>query len=220
MAELALQREMGWAQKDLRALTAVKDLYITLGDPDQLIETSYANVRNFLFQHPRVYPPIRNAFDEILSNAKARLPGHVPAFIELVKLILQLRQQLLLLKKPHPSMRQDLAALIRPRFLESVPFPRLQQFPRYLKSMLMRAERAEVNPAKDQEKARQIAVYTQHCNKLAARKDLSGPQMEALEEFRWLIEELKVSLYAQELGTSVPISPKRLDKFLDEQMLK
>ena len=86
--------------------------------------------------------------------------------------------------------------------------------------MLIRSERAAVNPAKDQEKARQIAPFNQHLATLRTRKNLSAQQAEAVEEFRWLIEELKVSLYSQELGTAVPVSTKRLDKFLEEHQLR
>ena len=85
--------------------------------------------------------------------------------------------------------------------------------------MLIRAERAAVNPAKDAEKARQILPFAQKLAALRARIDLTADQKQSLEEFRWLIEELKVSLFAQELGTSVPISSKRLDRFIEEKGL-
>jgi ATP-dependent helicase HrpA len=88
-----------------------------------------------------------------------------------------------------------------------------------VKALQIRAERWTTNPVKDQEKARQILPYQQRLVALLARKDLSGDQLRAREEFRWLIEELKVSLFAQELGTSTPISPKRLDRFLEENRL-
>ena len=116
-------------------------------------------------------------------------------------------------------MRQDLDRLITPRFLATVPWSRLQNFPRYLKALQIRAERWATNPVKDQEKARQILPYQQRLAALFTRKDLSSDQLQASEEFRWLIEELKVSLYAQELGTSVPISPKRLDRFVEDHRL-
>lgn len=219
LAERSLEREMGWIQKDLRALSSVKDLYITIGDPDELLETAFENVRQFLFEHPVVYPPTEKVFFEIVQTARERLVGHVPKVIDLVKQILQLRQQLLLSKKQYPGMQSDLKTVVGPAFLAKITWKRLQHLRRYLKAMLMRAERASVNPGKDQEKMRQIVPYTQLLGRLGARKDLTADQHTALEEFRWLIEELKVSLFSQELGTAVPISPKRLDKFLEEHRL-
>jgi ATP-dependent helicase HrpA len=76
-----------------------------------------------------------------------------------------------------------------------------------------------VNPVKDQEKARQILPYTERLKAAADKKNLGPEKHRASDELRWLIEELKVSLYAQELGTALPISPRRLDKFLEEHRL-
>ena len=76
-----------------------------------------------------------------------------------------------------------------------------------------------MNPVKDLEKTRLIVPFMQRFNGLVRRKDLSQEQKEAVQKLRWLIEELKVSLYAQELGTAVPISPKRLERFLEESRL-
>ena len=68
---------------------------------------------------------------------------------------------------------------------------------------------------KDQEKFRQVVPYTQLLGKLRARKDLAAEQCAALDDFRWQFEELKVSIFSQELGTAVPISPARLNKLLE-----
>jgi ATP-dependent helicase HrpA len=219
LAELALAKELAWLQKDLRALNSVKDLYITLGSGDELIESAFIGIRNFLFSHDSIYPLTRAAFDQLVATAKERLPGFLHTFTTLATEILRRRQEILLTKKQYPGMRQDLDRLVPPRFLAVIPWPRLQQFPRYLKALQMRAERWATNPVKDQEKARQILPYQQRLASLSTRKDLSADQLRAREELRWLVEELKVSLYAQELGTAVPISPKRVDRFIEEHRL-
>ena len=75
-------------------------------------------------------------------------------------------------------------------------------------------ERAKLNPVKDQERAQLIAPYLA---KLKLLRENPPPFAEAQPEweaFRWLVEEYKVSLFAQELGTFVPVSPKRLDQLL------
>jgi ATP-dependent helicase HrpA len=219
LAELALARELAWLQKDLRSLNSVKDLYITLGSGDELLESAFAGIRQYLFAHDTIYPLAQGAFNQVVATARERLPGSVHAFTTLANEILRRRQEILLAKKQFPGMHQDLGRLVSARFLAAVPWSRLQQFPRYVKALQIRAERWTTNPVKDQEKARQILPYQQRLVALLARKDLSGDQLRAREEFRWLIEELKVSLFAQELGTSTPISPKRLDRFLEENRL-
>jgi len=75
-----------------------------------------------------------------------------------------------------------------------------------------RAERAALNPAKDLERARQLAPYREAFQQLAAAPPKSEAARQAAREFRWMLEEFKVSLFAQELGTAFPISPKRLEE--------
>ena len=220
MGELALARELAWLQKDLRALNSVKDLYITLGPADELLETAYLSVRNYLFVHDTFYPLTKAQFDRLVENARIRLQGFLPKFIDLVSNVLRTRQEILLARKRYPTMLPDLQSLLPPRFLATVPWSQLQHFPRYLRAMMIRAERCAVNPAKDQEKARQIMPYVNQFLSLQSRQNLTADQMRARTELRWLIEELKVSLYAQELGTAVPVSPKRLEKFIEERNLR
>ena len=219
LGELALGRELAWLQKDLRSLNAVKDLYITLGSGDELIESAFTGIRQYLLDHDTIFPLTRVAFDQVVSTAKERLPGFLPTFTALATELLRRRQEILLSKKRYSGMQQDLERLLPPRFLATIRWSNLQRLTRYLKAMLIRAERAVVNPAKDHEKARQILPYQQRLSSLLTRKDLTAEQSRAAEELRWLIEELKVSLYAQELGTSTPVSPKRLDRFMEEHRL-
>jgi ATP-dependent helicase HrpA len=81
-----------------------------------------------------------------------------------------------------------------------------------LKALLLRAERAENNPAKDAERVRQLGPYLEAYRKWAESEPFTREGRHALEELRWMLEEFKVSLFAQELGTSVTVSPKRLEE--------
>ena len=93
-----------------------------------------------------------------------------------------------------------------PDFLRTTPYAQLSHFPRYLKAMKLRAERWRQNPAKDAERAAQLAPYVSAAAKLRER-DGGGA-------FRWLVEEFRVSLFAQELGTAEPVSAVKLDRTL------
>jgi ATP-dependent helicase HrpA len=81
--------------------------------------------------------------------------------------------------------------------------------------LLIRAERAALNPAKNQERLRQLAPYQDALKKLQAQPTRSPEAQRQSEAFRWMIEQFKVSLFAQELGTVMPVSPKRLDQQLE-----
>ena len=101
--------------------------------------------------------------------------------------------------------------MLPPRFLEQISFDRLPHVPRYLKALHTRIERAVLNPIKDQERHRQIAPYQAALKALQAAPPRSAEARQGMEEFRWMIEEFKVSIFAQELGTAQPVSSKRLD---------
>jgi ATP-dependent helicase HrpA len=72
-----------------------------------------------------------------------------------------------------------------------------------------------LNPAKNQDRLRQLAPYQAALKKLLAQPPQSAEAQRQLEAFRWMVEEFKVSLFAQELGTPMPVSPKRLDQQLE-----
>ncbi len=214
LAERVLHREIAWLQKDLRALTRWKDLYVTLGPPERLIETAWRNLQLHLFPPPPA-PILRcRNFLNYIAQAREQLPGLAVALSDRIGAILQKRQQALLVKRPFPGMRQQIDALLPQHFLETIPFPQLPHIPRYLQALILRAERAAVNPVKDAEKARRIQPYLEALRQLPppARHQTNA----AIDTFHWLVEELKVSVFAQELGTAVSVSPKRLDQALNE----
>jgi len=89
----------------------------------------------------------------------------------------------------------------------------LAHYPRYLKAIAARLERLKADPARDAARMAEIAQFqTPWLRELQSRKGVEDPR---LEEFRWLLEELRVSLFAQELRTPVPVSAKRLQKVWD-----
>jgi len=89
---------------------------------------------------------------------------------------------------------------------------RLAHFPRYLKGMRLRAERLRQDAARDQARMLTVRGYWRDYLKLRAER---GGDDAGLDELRWLIEELRVSLFAQELKTDGPVSPKRLGKVIE-----
>jgi ATP-dependent helicase HrpA len=93
---------------------------------------------------------------------------------------------------------------------------RLQDLPRYLKAMQVRLEKYSNNPERDERHAAHIAELWGRYDERAAKLRRAHEFDLRLEEFRWRIEELRVSLFAQELRTPYPVSFKRLDKLWAE----
>jgi ATP-dependent helicase HrpA len=108
----------------------------------------------------------------------------------------------------------ELHALMPPDFLEVIPHHRLIHLPRYLKALQTRIERASLQPDKEQARRLQLAPYLEALGRWRANTHLTPEAGLVLDEYRWMVEEFRVSLFAQELGTPVPVSPKRLDQLL------
>jgi ATP-dependent helicase HrpA len=116
------------------------------------------------------------------------------------------------------DLESDLMRLVPDNFIELYGAERLRHLPRYIKAAAVRARRAEVHLEKDLAKAQTIQPFSRALQSLLQQlgPDSSTEKRAATEEFFWLIEEFKVSLFAQELKTAVPVSRKRLQERLTE----
>ena len=105
------------------------------------------------------------------------------------------------------DMRAHLAALTPPGFLREVPAQALREYPRYLKALALRGERALRDPVRDQARMLELKPF----NDALAAAAASGAAREAgWQALHWDLEELRVSLFAQELGARGGVSPKKL----------
>lgn len=105
---------------------------------------------------------------------------------------------------------QQLQRLVPKRFLTATPYTQLQHFPRYLKAITLRLEKWRADPARDAARLAELRPQEQRYWRLVAER--KGAMDARLQELRWLLEELRVSFFAQELRTPQPVSIKRLDK--------
>jgi ATP-dependent helicase HrpA len=98
----------------------------------------------------------------------------------------------------------------------NTPLPRLKQIPRYLKAIQFRLDKFSINPAKDAQWMQQIQGWWQAWEARVQADRKRGVHHPRLDEFRWMLEELRVSLWAQQLKTPYPVSFKRLEKYWAE----
>ena len=105
---------------------------------------------------------------------------------------------------------QQIARLMPKRFLQLTAWDRLQHLARYLKAITLRLEKYRADPARDAARMAELRPQEQRYWRLVAER--KGTVDERMLEFRWLLEELRVSFFAQELRTPQPVSVKRLDK--------
>jgi ATP-dependent helicase HrpA len=111
----------------------------------------------------------------------------------------------------YDDLEEQLRELLAPGFLRDIGRTRLAQFPRYLKAMKLRAERLRQDPARDQARMLGVQLYWREYLKLRS----TGSDDAQLDELRWLVEEMRVSTFAQEVRTAESVSPKRLAKLVE-----
>jgi ATP-dependent helicase HrpA len=111
------------------------------------------------------------------------------------------------------DIEQQMQRLFTRNFVADVPPAQLAHYPRYLKAIALRLDKIRNDPARDAQRLQEVtALQVPWLREVAARKGVPDPR---LEDFRWLLEELRVSLFAQELRTPMPVSSKRLQKAWD-----
>jgi ATP-dependent helicase HrpA len=116
------------------------------------------------------------------------------------------------------DLRGQLDGLIHPGFVQATGWRRLPDLPRYLAAATRRLEKLPENPARDRQSMLRVHDVQQAYRELL---DEAGPARrddEALLDIRWMIEELRVSLFAQLLGTPYPVSEQRIYRAMDKAL--
>jgi len=143
----------------------------------------------------------------LLVNEIARLVGQVLAeFHGMPKRLQNVNPQ------AAADMQEQLKGLVHKRFLADNEFSQLAHFPRYLKAMNVRLEKLRADSARDAKSMAEWHQAAQPYLRVARDKSAGKNTDPRLVEYRWMLEELRVSLFAQELRTPMPVSVKRLFK--------
>ena len=223
LAELAMARDLTRLEKDLAALArhiptpgkqtsnfhdALQQMSAKLKTPaaafitaDVLQKTAYEHLVAHALTLDPIFPLTAARFTALTESAHRDLPLLTHRLGDWTRQILALRQDILAGPKRYAGLEQDVARLLPADFLARTPHTRLPHLHRYLRAIQVRAERASLNAAKDTEKAQQLAPFRDWEKRVP---------VENREAFRWLLEEFRVSLFAQELGTAQPVSAQRL----------
>ena len=212
---LQLKEQLKYLEKNVPGLQQMGMQFMALGSQEELREQIIqAGLSRACLQLP--LPSNAAEFNQRRDEGKARLNLLVNEIARLVGQILgdyhTLPKKLQALKShaaAQADMLSQLQALIHKRFLAETAHTQLAYFPRYLKAMQIRMDKLRADPARDTRlmtEWQQAATPWQRAMKGGAQGD---PKM---QEFRWMLEELRVSLFAQELKTPMPVSVKRLQK--------
>ncbi|HET7729239.1 MAG TPA: ATP-dependent RNA helicase HrpA, partial [Usitatibacter sp.] len=179
--------------------------------------------RAFIGEDP--LPRTAKAFEEQKKRAKTRLPAvtqgalrHLAAIVEASQHYGQAVAQNASLGRVVQDVKAARERLVFPGFLARTPWERLEHIPRYLRGYALRLQKYRGGVERDEKHSHTVHTLWQNYETRVKADADAGRSDPKLEEFRWLIEELRVSLFAQELRTPFPVSAKRLQKFWDEHL--
>ncbi|WP_233841204.1 ATP-dependent RNA helicase HrpA [Dyella sp. 2HG41-7] len=214
----ALGSDIKQARRRLPISNPVSLKYAPLGSVDSLREDVVEGGFDDFLQTQDLNVRSAAAFERLHTHASRELFACAVERLKLAEPIIDAQAEMKPWLQPpligfarasYDDLREQLDALLAPGFLRELPTARLAHFPRYLKAMRLRAERLRQDPTKDQQRMLQVMPYWREYLNHRAAGD------EGLDELRWLIEEWRVSLFAQELKTAEPVSAKRLAKALE-----
>jgi ATP-dependent helicase HrpA len=217
LLRLALTDQIRFLEKNLN-VRAIGLMYSPFGGERELVtQLIEAAIRRACLAAP--LPRMEAEFAKRRDEGRARLSLIAQEITALVTRILEAHQGLqkkLAGAKAFAAALQDingqLQRLLPKDFIVALPYERLTHVPRYLQAISIRIEKLRADPARDTRVMTEFTPLAQaHVRRMIelARAGSADPR---LEEFRWLLEELRVSLFAQELRTPMPVSVKRLTK--------
>ena len=214
---IALREPLKFFDRNVPEFQRLSMLFMPLGTADELKRDLVdALIDRACLGDP--WPTDRAAFEARVAQARPRvtLVGN-----ELARTVGAILTEYANLAKKLPTARasapaafaditQQLAGLMPARFVSATEPARLGHLARYLKAASARLDKLRAEPARDAQRMAELAPLVSHF--LRAQAALKGRRDPRLDEFRWMLEELRVSLFAQELRTPMPVSVKRLER--------
>ncbi len=213
---LQIKDALKYLEKNIPDLQKMAVAYMPLGTAEEL-KTQIIDValdRAFLLDPlPNDEATFKRRIDEgrgrltLIANEVARLAGTI--LLEFGAATRKIKDT-----KNAPDATADctqqLQRLVPKNFMAATPWPQLQHYARYLKAITLRLDKYRADPARDALRLTELKPQEQRYWRLVAER--KGAQDARMLEFRWLLEELRVSFFAQELRTPQPVSIKRLEK--------
>ena len=213
---LQIKDALKYLEKNIPDLQKMAEAYMPLGTADELKSQiiDVALDRAFLLDPlPNDELTFKRRIEEgrgrltLIANEVARLAGSI--LLEFGAATRKIKDT----KNTHDATAdctQQLQRLMPKNFMAATPWPQLQHCARYLKAITLRLDKYRADPARDAQRQTELKPQEQRYWRLVAER--KGAQDARMLEFRWLLEELRVSFFAQELRTPQPVSIKRLEK--------
>ena len=218
---LKLRDKMKYLRQNLPAFQTMSLHFLKVGTQEDLREDLITAIVDRAFLGDAPLPRTPTAFTECLEQGKQRLLPVANEYGELVRQILRAYHEIrTMLAGAVPfswseavrDIEEQLERLIHTGFIAHTPWFWLQQMPRYLKAIQVRLQKLKQAPDRDRHWRGEIGWQWEQCKRQLNQNAERGLDDPELEQFRWMLEEYRVSLFAQELKTALPVSVKRLEE--------
>jgi ATP-dependent helicase HrpA len=216
LVALQIKEPLRYLDRNIPDLQLMAGSYMPLGSLEELREQIVALALDRAFLADPL-PADEMGFKRRIEEGRTRLnliAAEVARLALSILLEFAAAQRKLKDSRPPKDVADDVAAqlqrLVPKRFLLGTPWAALQHLPRYLQAVVLRLDKLRADPARDSVRLAELRPLEQRWLRRLA--ELKGASHARLDEYRWLLEELRVSLFAQELRTPQPVSAKRLDK--------
>ncbi|HKM37372.1 MAG TPA: ATP-dependent RNA helicase HrpA [Thiopseudomonas sp.] len=203
-------------------LTDMALLYRDLGRVEALTEDILlASVDRCMLQELKVLPRDAQAVAQLADSKRGEFVAVAEHLAKTVLLILQrwheIKKRLkgridLSMAVALNDIKAQLASLLYAGFIRDTPAQWLQEYPRYLKAVEQRLDKLPSQVQQDRVWTVELSALQDKLKKRQNKHSQEGKYDEALTVYRWMLEEYRVSLFAQQLGTKIPVSDKRLSK--------
>ena len=216
LVALQIKDALRYLERNIPDLQKMAATYMTLGTAEELRAQIVATALDRAFLAEPL-PTDAAGFERRIAEGRGRLTliaGEVARAAAQVLAEFAAAQRKLKDARPPREVADDVQAQLArlcPRdFVAATPWAQFAHLPRYLKAIAMRLDKLRADPARDAQRLAELRPLEQRWLRLLAER--KGAPDARLDEFRWLLEELRVSLFAQELRTPQPVSVKRLEK--------
>ncbi len=216
LVALAIKEPLKYLEKNIPDLVRMATLYMPLGSAEELRNQIIAVALDRAFLAEPL-PADADSFAKRITEGRGRLNLIAQEVARLAAVVLTeyaAAQRKLKDSRPAKEVADDVSAqlqrLVPKNFLQAAPYAQLAHFARYLKAVTLRLDKWRADPTRDAQRLAELRPIEQrYIRRLAEQKGVADAR---LDEYRWLLEELRVSFFAQELRTPQPVSVKRLDK--------
>ena len=220
-----LKEEMKYLQRKLPNINVLSLRFTRFGNKQTLIEDILNAAVDETFIHGRELPRTRDAFMQLLQDNRSSLVGIAGKFCEILGRVLDNHRQIakrlegsisLSWIEPAADIKDQIDELIYPGFVSATGLQRLTRVPLYFQAINKRLDGIDKSPDKDRRRRAEFLPVWEQFKALATDKDDSPDYRSAHNTLRWAFEELRISLYAQDLGTSEKVSVSRLENRVQE----